>query len=606
MCKHLTSRLQHLTRRWLCAADSHMRVRGRATIPSLHHIVGRRLALVLAFLAGAAVLMMGQGRVAKERPNTFQRRYVLVFADLNRPADLDKVLSIMRRAASVGYNGLVLGPVGPAYLRLARATPTKISSEAFAAIRKEADRLHFALIPYALGPGEVGYLAPELAEAIPCYDTYFRVRGNSAEVEPSSSPLLANGGFERFQGNAIEKWSQDKPGTITFVDTDVRHSGNASVRIQDPGKGDGLGRLIQEVQVTPFRAYEFSVWIKTLALTDPTKPKFYFNGRDGQHPVLYSNQHAGLGSPLSSTQDWTRYTVWFNSASNSRVGIYFGIWSPQTMGTTWFDDAEMHEVGLVNTVRRATLPVTVRSSDGSITYEEGRDYLVNTENLGIPANSHIPEGAGLKVSWFQRADMLGPLFGNATDPQYWAIEEAIASQLDALLSHPTGFMMTYDEWRIANWDPAAGEITAGEYVAQTVRRTIELLRRINPRYSIYVWSDMFDPNANAVSDYFLCNGPLTGSWDGLTQDTTVVTWTGGAKALRFFSDLQIRQLIGGYYSSLGNVKEWLDAVDAVEVQGARGIDGFLYTTWDENYRDLETVAEMIRARGRWGRGRAIY
>jgi hypothetical protein len=137
-----------------------------------------------------------------------------------------------------------------------------------------------------------------------------------------------------------------------------------------------------------------------------------------------------------------------------------------------------------------------------------------------------------------------------------------------------------------------------------VRQSTELLKQINPHYELYVWSDMFDPNENAVEKYFMANGPLTGSWKGLSKDTVIMTWTGGAKALRFFSDLGMKQMIGGYYSSLGNVKEWLDAIDEVEAKGAEGIDGFMYTTWDDNFTDIEKVAELIKAHGRWHDGAA--
>jgi hypothetical protein len=66
----------------------------------------------------------------------------------------------------------------------------------------------------------------------------------------------------------------------------------------------------------------------------------------------------------------------------------------------------------------------------------------------------------------------------------------------------------------------------------------------------------------------------------------------------------MKQMIGGYYSSLDNVKEWLDAIDEAEAQGAGGIDGFMYTTWDDNFADIENVAEIIKARGRWHDGAA--
>jgi hypothetical protein len=136
-------------------------------------------------------------------------------------------------------------------------------------------------------------------------------------------------------------------------------------------------------------------------------------------------------------------------------------------------------------------------------------------------------------------------------------------------------------------------------MAETVRHTAQLLREINPHYELFIWSDMFDPNENALPKYFMCNGPLTDSWKGLSKDTIVMTWDGGAKALKFFSDLGLHQVIGGYYSSMGNVKEWLNDLDKAEASGATGIDGFMYTTWDDKFTDIESVAEALRARGRW-------
>jgi hypothetical protein len=428
-----------------------------------------------------------------------------------------------------------------------------------------------------------------------------------AEAVSEPAQFLANPGFEGHTGDAPDAWGHDKPGIITFADTLVTHSGAASIRIQDSGRGDpkyGHGRLYQEVKVTPYRAFQFSVWIKTQDLTDTGAVQFYFEGVDGGQPLIYANRETGLGAPLPRTQDWTQYTVLFNSASNTRIVLYFGIWSNHATGKIWFDDADLHEVGLAHTVRRASLPLTVTSADGRQTYAEGHDYVVGDAKLTLPAGSRILDGASLKVSWYQRADMIGPPFANAGHEKYFQVEQAIAEKLDTLFGHPPGFMMTYDEWRVANWDPVVGNITAGQYIAHTVRRTINQLKHINARSEISVWSDMFDPNENAVDKYFLCNGPVTGAWEGLTPETIVVTWTGSAKALQFFSDRGFHQTIGGYYSSLANVTDWLDDVDRVEAQGANGIDGFLYTTWDENYTDIEKVAAMIKARGRWGSDQA--
>ncbi|HLX60623.1 MAG TPA: hypothetical protein VKX17_05015 [Planctomycetota bacterium] len=563
--------------------------------------------LILLFLA-ATLTLASAGEAAPKTKNLFQRRYVLVFANLMRDADCEKVLSIARRAAAAGYNGIVLGARAGEYVDLFKHAPKESYTSAFAELRKQMDLLHLALIPYAINPNEVGYAAPELSEAIPCRDTPFLVHDGIAEAVPDPAQLLANPGFEALHGNSPDAWSHDKPGVITFMDSEVKHGGNASLRIQDPGAGDpknGHGRLWQTVSVRPFRAFEFSIWLKTRDLTDADKVQFHFQGVDGGQPLVYANREAGFGARVKATQDWTQYTVHFNSASNTKLQLFLGIWSKRASGTLWFDDADLHEVGLFHTVRRESLPLTVVSADGAQTYDEGHDYAVGDGRLTIPKGSRIADGARLKVSWYQRAEMIGPPFANASHPKYFEVERGIAEKLDTLFVHPPAFMMTFDEWRVANWDPAGGNVTAGEYVAKTVRQSTALLKQINPRYELYVWSDMFDPNENALEKYFMANGPLTGAWKGLSNDTVVMTWTGGAKALRFFSELGLKQMIGGYYSSLDNVKKWLDAVDEVEGGGANGIDGFMYTTWDDNFTDIEKVAELIKARGRWQDGAAF-
>jgi hypothetical protein len=564
----------------------------------------------LAAVALAGLISGVYGKTASKAPakavirNRFVRRYALVFANLNKPEELENLLAIMRRASAAGYNGIVLGPNGGQYVGLWNRKPSDSYRDAFRQATASARALRLALIPYALSPNEAGYAAPDLSEAIPCRGTEFVAHDGEATVASPDRPPLQNPGLERREGDSPLDWGRDKPGVITHVDAAIKRGGEESVRISDVGRGDpvhGLGRLYRTASVTPFRAYEFSVWMKTKDLTDANRVAFHFEGLDGGQPILYANRVSGLGAPIRPTQDWTRYAVRFNSASNSRIRLFLGIWAPRSSGSLWVDDTDLHEIGLARAVRRDSLPVVVTSEEGE-PYREGVDYEVGEEKLTIPAGSKIRDGERLKISWYQRADMIGSPFANASHPRYFDVERSISRNLDALFDRPPGFMMAYDEWRIANWDPEAGKISAGEYIAQTTRRSIDMLRRINPKYDLFVWSDMFDPNENAVEKYFMCNGPVTGAWKGLSKDVSVVTWDGGAKALKFFSDRGNRQIVGGYYGSMANVKKWLDDLETAESQGAKGIDGFLYTTWDGNYSDLERVARAIKERGRWGAG----
>ena len=556
------------------------------------------------FVVGWLALALPSPRPALAAHSPFRQRYVLFFANLNKTADRDKLRGVMRRAAAVGYNGIVLGDNGGQYLHLAAQPPAYFDN--FAQIRQQAAALGLALIPYSFNPTQVTYVDPTLAEAVPVRGTEFAVGGGVATVADTPQ-LLKNPGFEDGAGNEPTGWAVDKPGIVSFRDTDIKRSGQASLRVQDPSVNNppfGHARHYQKVAVTPFRAYELSVWMKTDGFNRTDTISLYVAGNDGQQPELYANRDADMGSRVAPTQDWKRYTAVFNSLTNTSIEVYAGAWADKDAhGKLWFDDMDLHEVGLVDTVRRPSLPVTVTSPDGTKTYREGADYRVGDGRLTLPPGSAIPAGSRLKVSWYQAATMVQDTPpASAWQPQYFAIEDDISRRLDVLFGHPPAFMMTYDEWRAANWDPAGPGVTAGRYVAQTTRKSIQLLRRINPRYELYVWSDMYDPNENAQDKYYVVNGSLQNSWAGLTPDTVVMTWDGGAKALQFFSKLGLRQVIGGYYDSLDNVREWLDEADQVEAQGARGIDGFLYTTWDGDYTDLEAVAALIQSRGRWGRG----
>jgi hypothetical protein len=111
---------------------------------------------------------------------------------------------------------------------------------------------------------------------------------------------------------------------------------------------------------------------------------------------------------------------------------------------------------------------------------------------------------------------------------------------------------------------------------------------------VVVWSDMFDPNHNAVKDYYLVNGTLAGSWEGLDRSVWIANWNGGkAKAsLEFFARRGHPQVLAGYYDSDNNFATW----DAA-ARGVTGVTGFMYTTWQNRYDDLEKYGKLLIGEG---------
>jgi hypothetical protein len=161
------------------------------------------------------------------------------------------------------------------------------------------------------------------------------------------------------------------------------------------------------------------------------------------------------------------------------------------------------------------------------------------------------------------------------------------------LLRPKTFFMGHDEIRVANWCRACTErgLTPGALLADNVRRCVKLIRDLNPEAEIVVWSDMFDPHHNAVERYYLVNGPLTGSWDGLPAGVTVANWNGGkaGQSLKWFAGRGHGQILAGYYDGdLENFRRW----DAA-ARGVSGVRGFLYTTWRHRYDHLEAYGKAL-------------
>jgi hypothetical protein len=124
-----------------------------------------------------------------------------------------------------------------------------------------------------------------------------------------------------------------------------------------------------------------------------------------------------------------------------------------------------------------------------------------------------------------------------------------------------------------------------------VRACIRLLREVNPGGNIYVWSDMFDPHHNARTNYYLVRGDLSGAWEGLDREVIIVPWYFEKRevSLKFFAERGHRMILAGYYDGAPEqVRGWLTAGQAFP-----GVLGVMYTTWQNQYRDLERFSGVI-------------
>ena len=577
--------------------------------------------------------------------NYFTKRYVYFSLDntltANSNAEKTRLLGVMNTAAGLGYNGIVLH--GGDLFNYAQDQANK---DAFLDVTNTANTLGLAIVPEHFDQYDATYEHKNIEEALPVKDTTFLAQSGTATAQTNTAVTVPNGNFESWRvspdlNTPTDGWVDDQ-GVTVKRDSTVNHTsgGSSSVLVTSPQKNaNHWGRifLYEPKYVDTYRAYQFSLWIKTENFKQPEKIGIYIEGKDASgatRSLLETENFAAMtgSSGVLATQGWTQYKVVFNSLDSVSATLAFGAWGTDSTDTTtwkaWFDDAQVQEVGLYNAVRRTSCPVTVKSADGATTYTEGTDYVVGNQVLTIPAGSRITNGSKPKVSYCMQAIVANYAMvpSNACHQEYWDTMSAGATRVNQLLSTPHSYLIAYDEWRIANWDSACratnkqvngvdADMTGGEYMAYAEKQTETIVKQANPSAELLVWGDMFDPYQNAVSKYYVVNGPINnviqggteihkGSWTGVSPSTTILNWNDQNKAdsLKFFAGRGNHQIIAGYYNSLSNVTGWLDMLDSLESSpgGIAGIDGFMYTTWTGDYSGLASVANLIKSRGRWG------
>lgn len=310
----------------------------------------------------------------------------------------------------------------------------------------------------------------------------------------------------------------------------------------------------------------------------------------------------------------------FNSLENDAVTVYFGDWSHAGKGTLWWKDWKIEEASLVNVLRRSGTPLTVTTADGKMLVEGTHFEPVVDPKLGrtpfggefqswhepaVLKTQGLPDGTALRVSWYHPAIVYdGQVSACCQDDAFRAFLADQAKRVTAAFgagvagggTRPVGgYMMSHDEFRTFGWDEPCRHSgkTPGQLLADNARFCTGLLEPAKA----YVWNDMFDPFHNAVEGpYYLVNGPWTGSWEGLSKDVVVVNWNFEKRdqSLEFFADRGHQQVIAGYYdvppaAVAAKTRQWLDSAAKVP-----GVVGIMYTTWRNDYSQVEAFAAAAK------------
>lgn len=532
------------------------------------------------------------------RADALPWRWVYVSRSLTRDQDVADIEQIVNTAADHGLNGMVLTGMfdsldlrDQAYFgRLARV-------KAVCAAR------NVEIIPIIFSAGYGGGILfhnRNLAAGLPVRDALFEVRNGEARLVPDPPVSLQNGDFEVFANHRMAEYQfHDEPGVISFADTEVAHSGKASLRFEEVGRNEyGHGRVMQEIRVSPYRQYRVRMWLKTenLQPVHALNIQVYAGDRNIAH------RHP----PLASTQDWSECGMLFNSMDATQVRLYVGLWGGKT-GKLWVDDLRVEEIGPINVLHRPGTPVTVTRDGSGEVCQHGTDYelpvdeaLLNSNPLRdaptikIPGTSKLKDGDRLRLSYYHAVIIgEGQVSICMSEPEVYEIWETQSRLLREHLA-PTKFLLSMDEIRAGGSCTAckARNMTMGQILGDCITRQMELLRKYNPGCEVLCWSDMLDPNHNAHGNYYMVDGDFSGSWECVPKDLIIACWYYDIRdrSLAFFAQRGFRTFGAAYYDGddLSNCQGWLDSLR--RTPNAMGI---MYTTWRNKYDLLAGFGDLV-------------
>jgi len=544
-----------------------------------------------------------------------------VGCNLHLEESCQAAMALMDRAAKAGYTGVHFVAFKDNLLRDGQGIAADETN--LLAVLARAEQLGLDMMKdFGVGGVGEGLLRadPNLAVGLPVTSKLVVSSDGTTLGRGLGIALVPDGGFEDWSGGGTQLPSWDwTDGGLSQDTTTVRpgSQGSSSLHIDLGANSAENKRAGVQIQLQSFHQYEVSFWAKTDSVAINAQ-QFGVHVKE----VGNSSWRVWLGPDdfvLPSSPAWTKYKFTFNSLEaevpsadgNLDVTIYVGAWgvADVTEGSLWLDDVTIRQAGLINLVRREGAPLTVEIDEAGVLVplEEGVDFAYVDDPLlgvanGLSGNYdrwHEAPVIDLLVGGFHAGQKalvhhyaVERVYSYSVAPSMCAsgVFDVLADHLTMLRTYYPGvssFLLNYDEIRQANWgvDCAQRASDAGSLLAWHTAETIQLLRAQLPAARIYTWSDMFDPNHNAVADYYLVNGSFADSWIGLDPEVVVINWHGGAESFEHFETLGLKQLVSGNADSIA---AHLDAA-----RDSSGIVGAHFVNWSNDFTQLETFAEIV-------------
>ncbi len=529
---------------------------------------------VSRILAGVSVIVLavaGGGARAREVAKP-PELWLYLSTNLLVDENVAKAQALLERAARAGYACIVLADHKLSLLDQMEERYTGNVQRFLATAREQKLRVVPAIFPVGYSEGLLHH-DPNLAEALPAKAVRFVVQDGKAREVAQRQELLQPEWKD-------ECWHEEAPGAW---------------RCRAP---NGNARVVFRVKVKPWHAYHVAFTVETKEFEGEPKVQALV----GDRGLIFSN----LGA--ARTQPPTLHHAVFNSFEHEELRLYFGAWGAGG-GDLVVSGASLEVAGMVNLVRRDGAPFQVRDVGGRL-LKEGRDYEpVRDPKMGVtpwvgsfdvwhepPAiATRLPDGTPLDVSFHHVVTVHdGQVMICPSEPATLAALADQARRVAELFGREA-FFLSHDEIRVLNQDDSCRRrgLDAGALLADHVRASTQIVRKVAPKSELWIWSDMFDPQHNAHADYYLVRGDLAGAWEGVAKEVGIAAWYFEQRdtSLSFFKQRGHRLLIAGYYDGpVAAIDEWLVSAKAVG-----GVAAVMYTTWQARYDDLEAFAARVRA-----------
>jgi hypothetical protein len=154
---------------------------------------------------------------------------------------------------------------------------------------------------------------------------------------------------------------------------------------------------------------------------------------------------------------------------------------------------------------------------------------------GEPDSRWRPAEGGL-FSWHNH--LSGASSYRHSEPAVYEIWQRQIPLIERYIA-PKQYFQSMDEVRSGGFCEACKRrhLNMAQILGDSVTRQHDMIRAVNPQAQVYVWSDMFDPNHNAVAKYYLIDGSFEGSWNYIPKDLSIACWYFEKRdqSLEFFS-----------------------------------------------------------------------